>query len=88
VDIKDPRYKPEIPPEHAKPGASYIALFKVCVSDAGQVTSVTTLKSTCVPQIDYEWSAKIKTWAYRPYEVNGSPYPFCYPTRVALRTSK
>jgi hypothetical protein len=87
VDVEDPRYKLELPPEHAHPGASYVALFKICVSDAGQVTSVNTLKGTCVSQIDDAWSAKIKTWTYRPWELKGSPYPFCYPMRAAVRTS-
>jgi hypothetical protein len=88
VDLKDPRYRPQIPPEHARPGATYVALFKICVSDAGQVTSVSTLKSTCVAQIDDAWTATIETWSHRPYEVDGSRHPFCYPMRLQRRTPK
>jgi hypothetical protein len=88
VDLKDPRYRPQIPPEQARPGATYWGLFKICVSDAGQVTGVTTLRSTCVAQIDEAWTATIKTWSYRPYEVDGSRHPFCYPARLQRSTPK
>ena len=85
ADLKDPRYRAQLPVEHMKPGVSYWALFKVCVSDAGQVTDVFTLRSSCVPQIDEAWTATIKTWPFRPYEVNGSRHPFCFPQRMQRR---
>jgi hypothetical protein len=88
VDLKDPQYRVQIPPEHARPGAVYWGLFKVCVSDAGQVTDVTTLRSTCLAQIDDAWTATIKTWSYRPYEIKGNRVPFCYPARLERRTPK
>ena len=27
--------------------------------------------------VDNEWMAKIRTWQYRPYSINGRPVPFC-----------
>jgi protein TonB len=88
VDASDPRHKPKVRPEHYRGGSLYWALFKLCVSDAGEVTQVETLKSTGVPEVDSDWSATIKSWPHRPYQVDGKPVPFCYPMRLEVRMAK
>jgi protein TonB len=87
ADVRDPRYRPVLRPEYNHAGAIYWALFKVCVSTAGEVTSVSTLKSTRVPAIDADWRLTIKSWPHRPYERDGKLYPFCYPMRLEIRST-
>jgi hypothetical protein len=87
ADVNQPPYRPVLRPEYNRPGAIYWGLFKVCVSTAGQVTSVSTLKSTRVPIIDADWRLTIKSWPHRPYQRDGKVYPFCYPLRLELRVS-
>jgi hypothetical protein len=88
VDVRDPRYSPTIRPEYRRVGAIYWALFKVCVSPAGQVARVTVLKSTSVKDVDGDWQKTIEGWPHRPYLINGQPVPFCYPLRLELRVPR
>jgi outer membrane biosynthesis protein TonB len=55
-----------------------IGSFKLCLSVAGDVTSVTMLKSTTFPAYDQKILSKIRgEWKYQPYNVNGKAVPVC-----------
>lgn len=82
-DINDPRYKPGLPPALNRAGMTVWGLFKICVSPQGKVTDVKVLKSAD-KLVDDDWIAKMKSWEYRPYSINGRPVPFCHPMRVQV----
>jgi hypothetical protein len=85
--IHDPRYTPRLPPELDQEGKEFWALYKVCVDPAGTVYDVTMLKSAHA-LVDARWAALLQTWPHKPYVVNGTPVSFCYPLRLAVRSSK
>ena len=57
------------------------------LKSAGEVGPGAT-KNTARPlppeakELDAIWTTAVKTWRYRPYLVNGSAVPFCYPQRL------
>ena len=53
------------------------ASFKLCVSTAGAVTSVTVLKPSGFPDYDTKITGEMHHWAYRPYLVDGKAVPVC-----------
>jgi protein TonB len=83
-DINDPRFRPSLPPALNRAGMVQWGLFKVCVSAQGKVSSVTVMRAAD-PLVNDDWIAKIKSWEYRPYSVNGRPVPFCSPVRVQVQ---
>jgi hypothetical protein len=85
VDVTDARWRPRVRPEYYRSGALYWGLYKLCVSTAGQVTSVATMKSTGVPDVDGDWKETMKSWPHQPLTMNGKVYPFCYPLRLEVR---
>jgi periplasmic protein TonB len=82
----DPRYSPTLPPQLNRAGMVVWGLYRICVSVAGQVTEVRSLKPAD-PLVEHDWVAKIRTWQYRPYSINGRPVPYCYPMRLEVRSS-
>jgi protein TonB len=85
VDVQnDPRYKPGLPAQLNRAGMVIWGLFKICVSADGAVTDVKTIKAAD-PLVDADWIAKMRTWRYRPYSINGRPVPFCHPMRLEVR---
>ncbi len=54
-----------------------VGSFKLCVDVAGNVDDVRVLKSTAFPGYDQQLLAAIRTWAYRPYTVDGKAVPVC-----------
>jgi protein TonB len=54
-----------------------VASWKLCISATGDVASANLLKSSGFPAYDEKMRAGIKTWRYRPYQVNGKPAPVC-----------
>jgi hypothetical protein len=77
---KDRRYRFAIPPELNRAGVRMFALVKICISRAGDVRSATLVKSMD-PAADPLLIAKVKTWKYRPFAINGHRVPFCYNLR-------
>ncbi|HEV7559672.1 MAG TPA: hypothetical protein VGO00_29550 [Kofleriaceae bacterium] len=53
------------------------AMFKVCISATGDVSSVTRVKSTKYSDYDQRIANAIHGWKYRPYTVGGQPAPAC-----------
>jgi protein TonB len=84
--LHDPRFTPTLPPQLNRAGMVVWGLYKICVSVAGQVTDVKTVKPADA-LVDGAWIAKIRTWQYRPYSINGRPVPYCYPMRLEVRSS-
>jgi outer membrane biosynthesis protein TonB len=61
-------------------------MFKVCVTASGTVQDVKVIKSADT-LADNDWMAKIRTWRYKPYTINGRSVPFCYPLRLTVTAS-
>ena len=81
--IDEDPYRPPLPAGiDLSPGHSYWGLYKVCVSDEGAVTAVTTTKEPEPPIVDADWVATIRKWQYRPYNINYRPVPFCTISRI------
>ena len=57
--------------------AKLVASYKVCVSEAGLVSSVKALKTTGYPDYDAKLEAAIRKWRFRPYMINGKAVPVC-----------
>jgi protein TonB len=68
-----------------KPGAVYRLLVKVCVSAQGNVEKLTLMQASD-PLANEEALRVLRTWRFRPFLVNGTPAPFCYPQLVEFRT--
>ena len=73
-----------IPPDDAtktnitRSGVSKIVgSFKLCVDVTGTVSSVNLLKSTGFSDYDAKLQREMRTWRYRPYEIDGKPVPVC-----------
>ncbi|HEY5927848.1 MAG TPA: hypothetical protein VIV11_39450 [Kofleriaceae bacterium] len=54
-----------------------IASFKLCIGDKGTVSTVSMLKTGGFPAYDEKIMRQMKTWTYRPYQVNGKAVPVC-----------
>lgn len=54
-----------------------VGSLKLCVDETGTVTVVTLLKSTGFPDYDAKLEREMRTWRYRPYEVNGQAARVC-----------
>jgi len=55
------------------------AVFKMCLSRAGGVSSVSMVSSSGYPAYDQKLKAGIRTWRYSPFKVNGQAQPVCSP---------
>jgi hypothetical protein len=51
--------------------------FKMCLTTGGEISSVTTLKSTAYAGYDDQIKRVMHTWRYRPYLIGGSAAPVC-----------
>jgi periplasmic protein TonB len=86
TNLEDPRYRPTLAPTLNRPGISIWGIFRICVSADGRVSGVTMLKSAD-PLVDQDWMAKIRSWQYRPYSVDGRPVAFCHPARIVVNSA-
>jgi protein TonB len=59
-----------------------VTTVKMCVSARGTVNRLELLSSSGYPAYDRKVLNQIRTWRYRPFEVNGKPVPVC--TAVTL----
>jgi hypothetical protein len=75
-DVTRGPLKPTLPADLRHLGFSARKLYKVCVSTQGTVSEVDVLGSTT--GLERHWLAKIENWKYRPYAIDGKPFPFCY----------
>jgi TonB family protein len=62
----------------ARDGASrVVGTFKMCLNQQGEVSSVTTLRSTKYAGYDDEIKSTMRNWRYRPYLIGGTAAPVC-----------
>ena len=54
-----------------------VGSFKLCLDAGGKISTVSLLKSTGFPSYDATLKAGIRTWTYKPYQVNGTAVPVC-----------
>jgi hypothetical protein len=54
-----------------------VGSFKLCLSDAGDITAITQLKSTGFSAYDGKIQREMRNWKYRPFMVNGKPSRVC-----------
>jgi hypothetical protein len=52
--------------------------FRICLDEAGAVTSVLPIRSTGFGAYDAERMTAMRQWRYAPYEVDGAPVPVQY----------
>lgn len=85
AEPRDPRYEPTLPRRYDRPGKRYEGHFRVCVSKGGEVSQITTTRSTGVSEIDQAWLMAIRMWPYRLHAVDGQAQPFCHPLVLAVK---
>jgi hypothetical protein len=85
-DVQQPPHRPIIPSSiRDRVGKVAWGLYKVCVDATGVVHAVTTMRpAQDVGPLDPLWRATIRTWRYRPYQIDGRPVAFCTPVRVQV----
>lgn len=52
---------------------------KLCVAETGKMAKTTLLKASENEGADKAFLDTVAKWEYRPYAVNGTAVPFCYP---------
>jgi outer membrane biosynthesis protein TonB len=75
---RDP-HRPQVPP--GLPARLRVAVVKLCVSPAGEVSEARLLKGE-EPAFDAAVAAKVKTWRYKPLVADGKAARFCTLTRL------
>ena len=63
---------------------SATAVVKVCVSEAGAVSSSTIIKPSGYPAFDARVASSVRTWRYKPYAVDGKTVPVCSAVAVTF----
>lgn len=86
IDPQSDQYRPRLPPALNRAGTKLWAMSKVCVSKDGSVVDVKIIKGAD-PLVDPEIVAKVRTWKYRPYMINGNPTPFCFMLRLDMSST-
>jgi hypothetical protein len=54
-----------------------VGSWKMCLDETGAVAEVTRIKSTGFEAYDKRISSEMRTWAYRPYVIDGKPVRVC-----------
>lgn len=84
-DVKnDSRYRPTLPVALSRRGMRVWGLYEICVDTAGKVSNVDIWQSAD-KIVDDDWVAKMRTWRYTPYVVDGRPTPFCHSMRLEVQ---
>jgi hypothetical protein len=77
--------KGEMPFPLRRPGAVYRVLVKVCVTVSGTVDKATIMQPSD-PLANEEALRVAKTFHFRPFLVNGTPAPVCYPHLIEFKS--
>jgi hypothetical protein len=85
IDPQADAYRVKLPPALNRAGMRLWLLAKLCVRSDGQVERVSLIRGADAT-LDPLVIAKLKTWRYRPYSVNGRPVPFCTNVRYEIAT--
>jgi hypothetical protein len=86
TNVNQDPYRPRLPAAWEGLQNRIWGLFKICVAKDGTVLKVTTIKSAD-DLVDSQWRQAMRSWRYRPYQVDGSPRAFCYPARIQVSGS-
>src|SRR5262249_45099980 len=54
-----------------------VGSFKLCITAGGDISTISQLKSTGFSAYDSKIQREMRSWRYRPYEVNGKAVPVC-----------
>ena len=54
-----------------------VGSWKLCITDAGDVSSVDMVQSTGFSTYDAKIEREIRTWRYRPFLIDGKPAAVC-----------
>lgn len=84
IDPKERPYKVNVPRQYVVCGEEYVSQIRICVSEAGLVSSMWILKHS-IPVIDLQLPAVVLRWRYEPYLVDGRATAFCYPLNYRVR---
>ncbi len=81
-----------IPPDAAMTKAinasgktTVVGSWKLCIDDAGAVTTVTRIKATGFPAYDHALEAAMRKWTYKPFHVIDKPVPVCTEETLVYR---
>jgi TonB family protein len=77
IDPNADAYRVRPPGALARAGQAFQATVKICVSESGNVSSVSVLRSAG-PAIDPQIREVLSRWRYRPWVQAGQNTPFCY----------
>ena len=69
---------PRMPEPLRGPGAQYMVLADVCVSERGVVDRVQVSAPAGAAALEHAVTDAIRTWRYRPLMIGGGPSPFCH----------
>lgn len=69
----------------AERSASVSGAWWLCLEDTGAIAVSTMRKSTGYPAYDRAIAKAIATWKYRPYLLDGKPWPVCSMVTVSYR---
>jgi protein TonB len=78
--VTDPQYRVVMPPAFSQAGMRLWAMLKICVSKEGNVADVKVIKGMD-PAVDGLLVDKIRTWKYKPANIDGHNVSFCYNLR-------
>jgi outer membrane biosynthesis protein TonB len=69
---------PRMPEPLRGPGAQYLVMADVCVSERGVVDRVRVSAPAGAAALEHALTDAIRTWRYRPLMTGGGPSPFCH----------
>ncbi|MBA3392650.1 MAG: hypothetical protein H0T89_08405 [Deltaproteobacteria bacterium] len=64
-----------------------VAAIKMCLDDTGMISSLKLLKSSGFPDYDRKLETGMRTWAFRPYVINGRNVPVCTAVTFVYKSS-
>ncbi|MCC6752203.1 MAG: TonB family protein [Deltaproteobacteria bacterium] len=62
-----------------------VVIVKLCLRADGSVDAAQTKVLKALQGMDEEVLSKVRTWRYRPHQVNGVATPACFPVRFVFR---
>jgi hypothetical protein len=84
IDPQVNPYKVNVPREYVACGDEFVSQVRICVTEAGTVSSVQVLRLS-IPVIDLQLPVVLARWRYFPYVVDGRATAFCYALNYAVR---
>ena len=86
-DLNDPRFRPSLPPQLKRAGMIVWGLYKIRRGRRRARLRNLSPPKSADNLVDYCWVALIRSWAYKPYSIEGGAVPFCHPMRIEARAT-